>query len=488
MMADFFGLTPGEKKILAEVAEKLEPHLDEILAEWMRTLDRVEFFDRAPVPREETIKMGEQSIRGHIAAMKSGEIEAHAVWMRKSETRAQAVPEIDYQTLVVPEIVFHGLCYQRVGVLYVDPSARQAALGVLSKAFEAELACTGSLVAGQWERLHHRTLQLETSAEVSRRITAALELDELLSQVVELVREALGYYHVHVYLADYETNMLVMREGTGELGRIIKERGHRIEMGRGLVGRAATSGQSVLVPDVSQEPAWLPNPLLPETCSELSVPFIVGDRVIGVLDVQDNEVGGLTGDDLILLEGLGAQIAVAIENARLFAQTQEQVRKLQAAFEAQERLAQTVHKLSTPVIQVWENVLVLPLVGGIDATRARRITEELLTGIVKYQAEMVIVDITGVPVVDTQVANYILQAIKAASLLGAHCVLVGIGAEVAQAMINLGVDLSAVVTLSNLQAGIQYVLARMGLGVVPMPPAEMAETFPEVQILEEGHW
>jgi anti-anti-sigma regulatory factor len=147
--------------------------------------------------------------------------------------------------------------------------------------------------------------------------------------------------------------------------------------------------------------------------------------------------------------------------------SEERMARLQAAVEEKERLLKTVGELSSPVIQVWEDVLVMPLVGAIDSTRAARIMEDLLTGITKYQAEIVIIDITGVPVVDTSVANHLVQTIKAASLLGAKCVVVGISSEVAQSLINLGVDLSGVVTRSNLQAGVWYAMEMMGLEVVP---------------------
>jgi anti-anti-sigma regulatory factor len=146
---------------------------------------------------------------------------------------------------------------------------------------------------------------------------------------------------------------------------------------------------------------------------------------------------------------------------------EERMAKLQAVVEEKERLLKTVRELSSPVIQVWENVLVMPLVGAIDSARAIRITEDLLTGITKYQAEIVIIDITGVLVVDTSVANHLMQTVKAAALLGAKCVVVGISSEVAQSLVSLGVDLSEVVTRSNLQAGIQYAMETMGLEVVP---------------------
>ena len=147
--------------------------------------------------------------------------------------------------------------------------------------------------------------------------------------------------------------------------------------------------------------------------------------------------------------------------------SEERMARVQAAVGEKERLLKTVRELSSPVIQVWENVLVMPLVGAIDSARATRITEDLLTGITKYQAEIVIIDITGVPVVDTSVANHLIQTIKAAALLGAKCAVVGISSEVAQSLINLGVDLSGVVTRSNLQAGVRYAMGMMGLEVMP---------------------
>jgi rsbT co-antagonist protein RsbR len=161
--------------------------------------------------------------------------------------------------------------------------------------------------------------------------------------------------------------------------------------------------------------------------------------------------------------GLERMINDMIEANRV---SEERMAKLQTVVEEKERLFKTVRELSSPVIQVWENVLVMPLVGAIDSARATRITEDLLTGIIKYQAEIVIIDITGVPVVDTSVANHLIQTIKAAALLGAKCVVVGISSEVAQSLINLGVDLSGVVTRSNLQAGVRYAMEMMGLEVV----------------------
>jgi rsbT co-antagonist protein RsbR len=152
---------------------------------------------------------------------------------------------------------------------------------------------------------------------------------------------------------------------------------------------------------------------------------------------------------------------------------------LEAYEERVERQRRALAELSTPVIQVYENILVLPLVGAIDTERARRVMEELLLGITHYQAELVIIDITGVPVVDTSVANHLMQAVKAARLLGAQSILVGISREIAQTLVHLQIDLTAVVTRSNLQAGIEYALELMGLEIGPSMEALPAELMEE---------
>ena len=124
-----------------------------------------------------------------------------------------------------------------------------------------------------------------------------------------------------------------------------------------------------------------------------------------------------------------------------------------------------IRELSTPLIPLHTSILALPLVGTIDSHRASQIMETLLEGIARQQADVVIMDITGVPVVDTGVGNHLLQAAQAAELLGARVILVGISAEVAQTMVQLGINLSRIVTLATLQAGIEYALGFRGLAI-----------------------
>jgi len=140
----------------------------------------------------------------------------------------------------------------------------------------------------------------------------------------------------------------------------------------------------------------------------------------------------------------------------------EREAQLQKMHHEQQQLVEMIREISTPVIPIHDEILVLPLVGTIDSQRSSRIMETLLMGMQQHRAEVVIIDITGVPLVDTGVANHLIQAAQAASLLGGQCILVGVSPEVAQTMVQLGVDLNTLVTLSNLQAGITYALARRG--------------------------
>jgi anti-anti-sigma regulatory factor len=117
-----------------------------------------------------------------------------------------------------------------------------------------------------------------------------------------------------------------------------------------------------------------------------------------------------------------------------------------------------IRELSTPLLPLAEHVIALPLVGSIDSSRAQQVMETLLEGIAAYQADVAIVDITGVKVVDTQIAQMLLQTARAVRLLGAQIILTGISSALAQTLVHLGADLSGVITRSTLQQGIAWAL------------------------------
>jgi rsbT co-antagonist protein RsbR len=144
---------------------------------------------------------------------------------------------------------------------------------------------------------------------------------------------------------------------------------------------------------------------------------------------------------------------------------QQDVERLEA--EIQDKLAiigaqdSLLEEISVPVIQVWESILLLPLIGVIDSRRATQVLEGLLESIGRAHAQVVILDITGVPVVDTSIASYLVQAMQAAQLLGCQSILVGISPEIAQTLVGLGIDFSQIRTLATLQSGLDYALKRL---------------------------
>src|SRR2546425_428602 len=125
-----------------------------------------------------------------------------------------------------------------------------------------------------------------------------------------------------------------------------------------------------------------------------------------------------------------------------------------------------IHALSTPVLQVRDRLLILPIIGMLDAQRARQLTEQLLRGIRANRAKVVVVDITGVPAVDSAVANHLAQTVEASRLMGASVIITGLSAEIAQTLVTIGVDLSKMHAVGDLQGGIEEAERLLGYKVI----------------------
>jgi GAF domain-containing protein len=167
-------------------------------------------------------------------------------------------------------------------------------------------------------------IQFETAAEIARDISSSLDLDELLEKAVELIRSRFDFYHAAIFLKDLPGEFVVIREATGEAGAQLKRAGHKQGIGsKSIVGFVAGKGEPLIVNDTARDATYQPHPLLPETRAEASIPLKVGDRIVGVLDVQSNQTYAFSKENLRTLQILADQLAIAVVNTELFAETQE---------------------------------------------------------------------------------------------------------------------------------------------------------------------
>jgi len=162
--------------------------------------------------------------------------------------------------------------------------------------------------------------------------------------------------------------------------------------------------------------------------------------------------------------------AAELERYRLGLEEQVAARtaELSRALEQLQASIKVIREVGSPVLPIWEGVILTPLIGTMDSERARMVMDQVLHGIARQRARVAILDITGVPMVDTAVANALVQTAQGARLLGATPVLVGIRSEVAQTLVELGVNLQGIVTRASLQEGLEYALQTLG-GEAPVP-------------------
>lgn len=171
-----------------------------------------------------------------------------------------------------------------------------------------------------------RALQLQTVAEISREVSSSLIVDNLLRQAVSLIRERFSFYHASVFLVDAGGEYAVIREATGEAGIQLKRAGHKLAVGsKSIVGFVAQSAEALIVNDITKNPNYYANPLLPDTKAEAALPLRVGDRVLGVLDVQSTHPYAFADETVKIMQILADQLAVAVVNSELFAEAQERL-------------------------------------------------------------------------------------------------------------------------------------------------------------------
>lgn len=236
------------------------------------------------------------------------------------------------------------------------PETDVVELHTLAQSFNQMTGQLRQTLQGLEQQVASRTERLEIVATLGERLSSILKLEDLLTEVVNQIQDRFGYYHAHIYLLDEQRQDLLVAAGTGVAGAEMKAEGHHISLHAltSLVARAARSGEIVRVDNVRQTPDWLPNPLLPDTYSEMAVPIMLEGKVVGVLDVQENQIAGLDEGDAALLRSLANHVAVAINNARLFEEVQTalaEARELQRRYIEQAWSKESVAQRSSGRVQ-----------------------------------------------------------------------------------------------------------------------------------------
>ena len=196
--------------------------------------------------------------------------------------------------------------------------------GVLANAFNIMVTQLKNLLASLEQRVADRTRNLELAAEVGRTVSQVRALDVMLKDAAELIRKQFDLYYVQVYLTNHSQTYLNLQAGTGSVGAALLERNHRLPLNTGSInGRAAIEKRAVVIANTKASITFKANPLLPNTRSEMAVPLMIGESVVGVLDMQSEQTDSLSKDILPAFEALAGQLAIAIQNAAFLAETEQ---------------------------------------------------------------------------------------------------------------------------------------------------------------------
>jgi GAF domain-containing protein len=223
------------------------------------------------------------------------------------------------------QLIEKGDLSQRVALASGDE------IGELAVYFNHMLARLADLQQSLERQVNERTAQLRATVEVARAAGAILDVDELAERVVNVISTEFGYYYVALFLNDPSGQWAELRAATGDAGRVLRLNKHRLAIGgKSMVGRAINASQAVVALDTASGQIRFDNPLLPYTRSEIALPLVVGDRVLGALDAQSTRESDFDPQDIDILSTMASQVATALENARLFQEAQQSLQDMRA--------------------------------------------------------------------------------------------------------------------------------------------------------------
>jgi GAF domain-containing protein len=202
-------------------------------------------------------------------------------------------------------------------------------LGIVTVQFNRMVSRLETLQSTLEQQVVERTKQLAASNEVGRVAASSLDPEQLLSRVIPLFHEQFGYYFAAIYLVDPSGKWAELKEATGEAGKVLKQNHHRLEVtGKSMVGTAIRERSPRIAQVASDEKQRFDNPLLPYTRSEIALPLMVGDRVLGALNVQSAKESDFGPQVIETMKNMAGQVAIALENARLFQEAQQVIREM----------------------------------------------------------------------------------------------------------------------------------------------------------------
>ena len=201
------------------------------------------------------------------------------------------------------------------------------------------------------ESLERQNTYLAASAEIGNLVTSTLNINTIFTRTVNLISDRLGFHFTGIYEIDEDGFHAILREGTGGAGEAMKIQKHRVAVGsQTIIGKASESGETFVANDVSNESLYQPNPLLLDTQSEVAIPLKVGGKILGVIDIQSTQAQIFATNDLSVLQSLADQVAVAINNATLYDESQELIKNLKEVDQLKSQfLANMSHELRTPL-------------------------------------------------------------------------------------------------------------------------------------------